>query len=120
MDSTFVSLNDKFKLLNEVKKLFIYSDCYVYENFPKNKKHLKVIYFEEIKSLFNNMVNANNHNAAIRRKYQDASLTNLSLLDFLISYFYDLKIVNKKRYSSVCRLLNNIKILLSGWINEKK
>ena len=30
---------DNFRLLKECKRLFIYSDIYVYENFPKAKKY---------------------------------------------------------------------------------
>jgi hypothetical protein len=116
----YLSLNkDSFKLLKEAKKLFIYSDQYIYENFPKNKKHLKIMYFDECKSLIDNIVMGNNTSGSIRKKYQNNAFLNLSNMDFLITYFYDLEIINVRRYSSAIRLMNNIKKLLLGWINEE-
>ena len=69
MNNEFVCLKDKFRLLQEIKKLIIYSDTYVYSNFPKEKKHLKI--------------------------------------------------VSSRRYSSILRILGNIKKLLYGWMNEE-
>ena len=109
---------DNFRLLKECKRLFIYSDIYVYENFPKAKKHLKIMYFDECKDLIDNIIMANNSEKSIRKKYQTSALLNISEIDFLITYFYDLKIITKKRYLSVIRILSNIKGLLGGWINE--
>ncbi len=109
---------DNFCLLKECKRLFIYSDLYVYENFPKAKKHLKIMYFDECEELIENIIMANNSEKSIRKKYQVNALLNISKIDFLITYFYDLKIVHKKRYLSVIRILSNVKGLLIGWINE--
>mgnify|MGYP003571581263 CR=1 FL=1 len=61
---------------------------------------------------------ANNSEKSIRKKYQTSALLNISEIDFLITYFYDLKIITKKRYLSVIRILSNIKGLLGGWMNE--
>ena len=120
MNNNLVSLSvDSFNLLKEAKRLFIYSDIYIYDNFPKSKKHLKILYFNECKSLLDNIIMANNSNGNIRKKYQINALLNISIMDFLITYFYDLKVVNKRRYSSCIRILSNVKSLLNGWINEK-
>ena len=78
------------------------------------------MYFDECKSLINNIILANNSEKNIRKKYQNNALLNISSIDFLITYFYDINIVNKKRYLSVIRILSNIKILLNGWMNEAK
>ena len=109
---------DNFKLLKESKRLFIYSDIYVYANFPKSKKHLKILYFDECNALIDNIMMANNSEKNIRKKYQNSALLNISKIDFLITYFYDLRIITKRRYLSVIRMLSNIKGLLGGWINE--
>lgn len=119
MKNDLLSLsNEKFLLLKETKRLFIYSDIYVYDNFPKSKKHLKIIYFDEINELLNNIILANSSENNIRKKHQNNALLNLSMLDFLITYFYDLNIITKKRYVSAVRIMINIKKLLNGWINE--
>ena len=119
MKNDLLSLsNEKFLLLKEAKRLFIYSDIYVYDNFPKSKKHLKIIYFDEINELLNNIILANSSENNIRKKYQNNALLNLSMLDFLITYFYDFNIITKKRYVSAVRIMLNIKKLLNGWINE--
>lgn len=118
-NNALISLTkDNFRLLKESKRLFIYSDIYVYENFPKAKKHLKIMYFDECKALIDNVIMANNSEKSIRKKYQTNALLNISEIDFLITYFYDLKIVNKKRYLSVIRILSTIKGLIGGWMNE--
>ena len=40
--SKYECVNDDFKIMGCVKKLYVYSDAYIYENFPRNKKHLRV------------------------------------------------------------------------------
>ena len=121
MNNDYLSLKtDSFNLIKEAKRLFIYIDLYVYENFPKNKKHLKVLCFDEITNYIKNIILANNSSGNIRLKYQNNALLNISVIDFLITYFYDLKIINKRRYLSALRLLNINKKLLTGWINAKK
>ncbi|UKI28118.1 MAG: hypothetical protein L6V78_03810 [Clostridium sp.] len=58
-----------FKIMGCVKKLYVYSDAYIYENFPRNKKHLKKYYiFNECKSLFDNVSLANNTSGNVRKK----------------------------------------------------
>ena len=58
--SKYECVNDDFKIMGCVRKLYVYSDAYIYENFPRNKKHLKILYFNECKSLFDNVSLANN------------------------------------------------------------
>ncbi len=120
MKDGYVSIKDNFTLLREVKRLIVYSDIYVYTNFPKAKKHIKIGYFDELNDLFKNILRANYTNGNIRGKYQIDGLVNVSYLDFYINYLYDLKIINNRRYSSLLRILGDIKKLLYGWINEKK
>ena len=43
MENKYISVVDSFRLLSEVKKLFVYIDKYVYTNFPKDRKHLKIL-----------------------------------------------------------------------------
>ena len=38
MGSSYSCIKDEFRILSEVKKLLVYVDGYVCENFPKNKK----------------------------------------------------------------------------------
>ena len=103
--SKYECVNDDFKIMGCVKKLYVYSDAYIYENFPRNKKHLKILYFNECKSLFDN----------VRKKYQVNILCNISFLNFLLTYFYDLGIVEKRRFSSAIRLLSEILLMVKGW-----
>lgn len=120
MKETYNSIKDNFNLLKEIKKLIVYSDAYVYTNFPKDKKHLKIGYFEAINSLFNNILRANYSLGNVRHKYQVEGLVNISFIDFYINYIYDLEIINARRYSAIIRTLSNVKRLLYGWINEAK
>ena len=119
MNNEFVCLKDKFRLLQEIKKLIIYSDTYVYTNFPKEKKHLKIAYFDAVNNLFEYTLRANNTSGNVSNKNQNECFTYLSVVDFYISYMYDLKIVSSRRYSSILRILGNIKKLLYGWMNEE-
>ena len=97
MNNEFVCLKDKFRLLQEIKKLIIYSDTYVYTNFPKEKKHLKIAYFDAVNNLFEYTLRANNTSGNVRNKNQNECFTYLSVVDFYISYFL---------------LLNNLDIIL--------
>lgn len=40
---------------------------------------------------------------------------NISFLNFLLTYFYDLGIVEKRRFSSAVRLLSEIFLMVKGW-----
>lgn len=116
MENKYVSVVDSFRLLSEVKKLFVYIDTYVYTNFPKDRKHLKILLFDECKSLYINIVKASNSEGNVRRKYQVEALCNISFIDFLIGYLYDLNILIKRRYSSAIRLLSTIEAMVRGWM----
>lgn len=113
--SKYECVNDDFKIMGCVKKLYVYSDAYIYENFPRNKKHLKILYFNECKSLFDNVSLANNTSGNVRKKYQVNILCNISFLNFLLTYFYDLGIVEKRRFSSAIRLLSEILLMVKEW-----
>lgn len=120
MNESYSAIKDNFTLLKEIKRLIVYSDAYIYTNFPKVKKHLKIGYFDCLNDLFKNILRANYTTGSIRAKYQIEGLVNVSYLDFYINYLYDLKIITSRRYSSALRILNNIKKLLYGWLNETK
>ena len=112
MENKYVSVVDSFRLLSEVKKLFVYIDTYVYINFPKDRKHLKILLFDECKSLYTNIVKASNSEGNVRKKYQMEALCNISFVDFLIGYLYDLNILIKRRYSSAIRLLSSVEAMV--------
>ena len=121
MNNNLISLsNERFRLLKEAKRLFIYLDTYIFENFPKNKKHLKILCFDELNRLLDNLILANNTDNSVKKKYQYNALLNISKIDFLLSYIFDLNILTKRRYTSALRILSNIKLILSSWINEEK
>ncbi len=111
---------EHFLLLKESKKLFYYSDNYIYENFPRNKRHLKIQYMNYLNSLLENIILANYSDGSIKKKYQKNCLLYVSLLDFQLSYFFDIKLIEKKRYLSSIKILSNVKALLMGWINAEK
>ena len=78
MNNEFVCLKDKFRLLQEIKKLIIYSDTHVYSNFPKEKKHLKIAYFDAVNNLFEYTLRANNTSGNVRNKNQNEYILNSS------------------------------------------
>lgn len=69
--------------------------------------------------MFEYTLRANNTSGNVRNKNENECFTYLSVIDFYISYMYDLKIVSSRRYSSILRVLDNIKKFKSGWINEE-
>ena len=116
MGSSYSCIKDEFRILSEVKKLLVDVDGYVYENFPKDKKHLKVLLFDECKNLYMNMVRANNKDGSVKKKYQIEILCSISYIDFTVGYLYDLGILVSRRYSSITRLLTNIETMIRGWM----
>lgn len=115
MKNSYSCIKDEFRILSEVKKLLVYVDGYVCENFPKSKKHLKVLLFDECKSLYMNIVRANSTEGSVKRKYQVEAMCNISFIDFTVGYMYDLGILVSRRYSSIVRLLSNIDTMVRGW-----
>lgn len=116
MGNSYTCIKDEFRILSEVKKLLVYVDGYVYENFPKNKKHLKVLLFDECKNLYMNIVRANRTEGSVKKKYQVEAICNISYIDFAVGYLYDLGILASRRYSSILRLLSNINTMIRGWM----
>lgn len=109
-------VKDDFRILSETKKLLTYVDSYICENFPKNKKHLKVLLFDECKSLYMSIVRANITSGNIRSKHQVDALCSISFIDYIIGYLYDLKIIINRRYSSATRILSNLELMIRKWM----
>ena len=111
--------NFEFKLLGKIEYFLEYIDIYVFSSFPKSDRPLKDLLNKSIYDLLNNCSLANFNTGSIRNKYQKQMLSNMVSIDYCFGLLLDKGIVKTSRFYTLCSLLNEIKNMTYGWINEK-
>lgn len=111
---------EDFKLLNKSKMLLKYLEEYVLVNIPKVHSSYRVGLENNIIDLNSNIIRANINVVNIRNKYQKEILVNIAMIDLYLDLILDINVINKKRFMSSIRMLNEIRKMTNGWIvNEK-
>lgn len=111
---------EDFKLLNKSKMLLKYLEEYVLVNIPKVHSSYRVGLENNIIDLNSNIIRANINVGNIRNKYQKEILVNIAMIDLYLDLILDINVINKKRFMSSIRMLNEIRKMTNGWIvNEK-
>ena len=111
---------EDFKLLNKSKMLLKYLEEYVLVNIPKVHSSYRVGLENNIIDLNSNIIRANINVVNIRNKYQKEILVNIAMIDLYLDLILDINVINKKRFMSSIRILNEIRKMTNGWIvNEK-
>lgn len=112
---------NNFIILDKEKYLIKYVEQFVFASFPKSDLGLKIKIESNMYDLIENTVRANINVGNIRNKYKKEVLVNLSLLDFYFGIIYDKKIIIKKRFLTLVRILTEINKMVRAWIsNEEK
>ena len=106
---------DKFIVINLIKKLIIHIDKYL-EAFPKKELEIK----KEIKQNSLEMLviayEANiSDNIEKKKDIQEKILSRIMYIDFLINLCYDKKIINGKKYLKFGEDLNYLAKYINGW-----
>ena len=109
-----------FKLLNKSKMLLKYLEEYVLVNIPKVHSSYRVGLENNIIELNCNIIRANINTCSIRNKYQKEVLVNIAMIDLYLDLILDINVINKKKFISSIRMLNEIRKMTNSWIvNEK-
>jgi len=87
---------------------------------PKVHNCYRVGIENNVIDLNSNIIRANINEGSIRNKYQKEVLVNIAMIDLYLGVLLDLNIVNKKKFMSITRLLNEIKKMCMSWINNEK
>lgn len=111
---------NEFRLLSKTKYLLKYLEENILINIPKVHNCYRIGIEETVIDLNRNIIKANINDGSIRNKYQKEILVNISMIDLYLSILLELNIVNKKKFISITRLLNEIKKMCIGWINNEK
>ena len=111
---------EDFKLLNKSKMLLKYLEEYVLVNIPKVHSSYRVGLENNIIELNCNIIRANINTGSIRNKYQKEVLVNIAMIDLYLDLILDINVINKKKFISSIRMLNEIRKMTNSWIvNEK-
>ena len=111
---------EDFKLLNKSKMLLKYLEEYVLVNIPKVHSSYRVGLENNIIDLNSNIIRANINVVNIRNKYQKEILVNIAMIDLYLDLILDINVINKKKFISSIRMLNEIRKMTNSWIvNEK-
>ena len=111
---------EDFKLLNKSKMLLKYLEEYVLVNIPKVHSSYRVGLENNIIELNCNIIRTNINTGSIRNKYQKEVLVNIAMIDLYLDLILDINVINKKKFISSIRMLNEIRKMTNSWIvNEK-
>ena len=111
---------NEFRLLFKTKYLLTYLEEHILVNIPKVHNSYRVGIENNVIELNENIIRANINEGNIRVKYQKEVLVNVAMIDLYLSILLDLNIINKKKFMTLSRLLNEIKKMCTGWINNEK
>lgn len=111
---------DDFKLLNKSKLLLKYIVNYILVDIPKVHSSYRKGLEDNIIDLNSNIIRANINVGNIRNKYQKEVLVNISMIDLYLDLLLDINVINKKRFTVVIRMLNEIRKMTNGWIENEK
>ena len=109
-----------FKLLNKSKMLLKYLEEYVLVNIPKVHSSYRVGLENNIIELNCNIIRANINTGSIRNKYQNEILVNIAMIDLYLDLLLDIKIISRKKFMVIIRMLNEIRKMANGWILSEK
>ena len=111
---------DDFKLLNKGKFFLKYVEAYVINNIPKVHSSYRKGLEDNIILLNSNIIRANINVGNIRNKYQKEVLVNISMIDLYLDLLLDINVIDKKRFIKMIRMLNEIRKMTIGWIDNEK
>lgn len=100
--------------------LLKYLEEYVLVNIPKVHSSYRVGLENNIIELNCNIIRVNINTGSIRNKYQKEVLVNIAMIDLYLDLILDINVINKKKFISSIRMLNEIRKMTNSWIvNEK-
>lgn len=111
---------EEFKLLNKARYLLRYLEENIIVNIPKVFINYRKGIEDNLINLNENIIRANINNGNIRNKYQKEILVNISMIDMYLDILLELNIISKKKFIIVIRMLNEIKKMTTGWIENEK
>lgn len=110
----------EFKLLNKARYLLRYLEENIIVNIPKVFTSYRKGLEDNLINLNENIIRANINNGNIRNKYQKEILVNISMIDMYLDILLELNVISKKKFMIVIRMLNEIKKMTTGWIDNEK
>jgi len=107
---------EEFKLLNKSKMLLKYVESNILINIPKVHSSYRKGLEDNMIQLNYNIIKANINTGSIRSKYQKEILVNIAMIDLYLDLLLDIKIINRKKFMVIIRMLNEIRKMANGWI----
>ena len=111
--------NMEFKLLGKIEYFVEFIDIYLLEGCPRTYRVTCDGLRNASYSLISNCAYANINTGNIRNKYQKEILVSLVIIDFYLGVFLDKKVLKEKLFLTLCNMLNEIRKMVYGWMNEK-
>ena len=109
-----------FKLLNKSKMLLKYLEEYVLVNIPKVHSSYRLGLENNVIDLNANIIRANINTGSIRTKYQKEVLVNIAMIDLYLDLILDINVINKKKFMSSIKMLNEIRKMTNSWMENEK
>ena len=109
---------EKFKVINFIRELLVVSDK-VLENYPKSELELKNRIRNNSYDLLELAYEANSvSNVEQKKKLIFEILAKIKVIDFLLNFSYDKKLINEKKYYMLGRKIDEIAKFANGWLKS--
>lgn len=100
--------------------LLKYVESNILINIPKAHSSYRKGLEDNMIQLNYNIIKANINTGSIRSKYQKEILVNIAMIDLYLDLLLDIKIISRKKFMVIIRMLNEIRKMANGWILSEK
>lgn len=100
--------------------LLKYLEEYVLVNIPKVHSSYRLGLENNVIDLNANIIRANINTGSIRTKYQKEVLVNIAMIDLYLDLILDINVINKKKFMSSIKMLNEIRKMTNSWMENEK
>ena len=109
---------EKFKVIDFIRKLILIVDKEL-ENFPKKELEIKNRMRTSTYDLLEIAYEANSSkNIEYKEKLLNKMIAKVKIIDFLVNFSYDKKLITNKKYLKIATRLDDIAKYTNGWMKS--
>lgn len=111
----------EYSLYNKINSFISYTEQYIINNIPSNKRHLRIKLIDEIYKLPKYMFYSSYNKGNIRMKYLTELQVTISMIDMFFIRLKDISSIKKHNLNCSISYLGDIKNIVYGWkLKEEK
>lgn len=101
--------------------MYKYARRYILCDIPKVHANYRLSLDDYLLKINENIIRTNiNTSENIRNKYQKEIIVDIAMCDMILGIMKEENIVTNKKFLSIINMLNELKKMIYGWMDEKK